>query len=60
MTRLAAVQGSKWPSAVPDVSLLQLLGRRLFYSDIIDGETRYNEINDEFLKVFTALANGHG
>ncbi len=27
-------------------------GRKLFYSDIIDGGTRYNELNDEFLKVF--------
>ena len=27
-------------------------GRKLFYSDIIDGGARYNEINDEFLKVF--------
>jgi ABC-type Fe3+ transport system substrate-binding protein len=29
-------------------------GRKLFYSDIIDGGTRYNEINDEFLKLFSA------
>ena len=29
-------------------------GRKLFYSDIIDGGTRYNEINEEFLKVFAA------
>lgn len=27
-------------------------GRRLFYSDIIDGGTRYNALNDEFVKVF--------
>jgi ABC-type Fe3+ transport system substrate-binding protein len=27
-------------------------GRKLFYSDIIDGGARYNELNDEFLKVF--------
>ena len=27
-------------------------GRKLFYSDILDGGARYNEINDEFLKVF--------
>ncbi|HEX9446014.1 MAG TPA: ABC transporter substrate-binding protein [Candidatus Binatia bacterium] len=29
-------------------------GRKLFYSDIIDGGARYNEINDEFLKLFGA------
>jgi ABC-type Fe3+ transport system substrate-binding protein len=39
------------PKVDPDPPEL-LRGRKLFYSDIIDGGTRYNEINDEFLKVF--------
>lgn len=29
-------------------------GRKLFYSDIIDGGTRYNELNNEFLRLFGA------
>ena len=41
------------PKVDPDPPEL-VRGRRLFYSDIIDGGTRYNEVNDEFLKVFTA------
>ena len=32
-------------------------GRKLFYSDIIDGGTRYNELNNEFLKLFGAPRN---
>ena len=39
------------PKVDPDPPEL-VRGRRLFYSDIIDGGTRYNELNDEFLKVF--------
>src|ERR1043166_2141020 len=39
------------PKVDPDPPEL-VRGRKLFYSDIIDGGTRYNEINDEFLKVF--------
>jgi iron(III) transport system substrate-binding protein len=41
------------PKVDPDPPEL-VRGRKLFYSDIIDGGTRYNEINEEFLKVFTA------
>ncbi|HEX2229294.1 MAG TPA: extracellular solute-binding protein [Candidatus Binatia bacterium] len=41
------------PKVAPDPPEL-VRGRKLFYSDIIDGGTRYNELNDEFLKVFTA------
>jgi ABC-type Fe3+ transport system substrate-binding protein len=41
------------PKVDPDPPEL-IRGRKLFYSDIIDGGTRYNEINDEFLKVFAA------
>ena len=41
------------PKVDPDPPEL-LRGRKIFYSDIIDGGTRYNEINDEFLKVFAA------
>jgi len=39
------------PKVDPDPPEL-VRGRKLFYSDIIDGGTRYNEINDEFLKLF--------
>ena len=41
------------PKVDPDPPEL-VRGRKLFYSDIIDGGSRYNEINDEFLKLFTA------
>jgi iron(III) transport system substrate-binding protein len=41
------------PKVDPDPPEL-VRGRKLFYSDIVDGGTRYNEINDEFLKVFAA------
>lgn len=41
------------PKVDPDPPEL-IRGRKLFYSDIIDGGTRYNELNDEFLKVFSA------
>ncbi len=40
------------PKVDPDPPEL-IRGRKLFYSDIIDGGTRYNELNDEFLKVFS-------
>jgi ABC-type Fe3+ transport system substrate-binding protein len=39
------------PKVDPDPPEL-VRGRRLFYSDIIDGGTRYNELNNEFLKLF--------
>ncbi|HUK40049.1 MAG TPA: extracellular solute-binding protein, partial [Candidatus Acidoferrales bacterium] len=39
------------PKVEPDPPELTR-GRKIFYSDIVDGGTRYNEINDEFLKVF--------
>lgn len=39
------------PKVEPDPPEL-IRGRKIFYSDIVDGGTRYNEINDEFLKVF--------
>jgi ABC-type Fe3+ transport system substrate-binding protein len=39
------------PKVEPDPSEL-IRGRKIFYSDIVDGGTRYNELNDEFLKVF--------
>jgi hypothetical protein len=39
------------PKIDPDPPEL-VRGRKLFYSDIIDGGARYNEINDEFLKLF--------
>ena len=39
------------PKVEPDPPELTR-GRKIFYSDIIDGGTRYNELNDEFLKVF--------
>src|ERR1051325_6677455 len=39
------------PKVDPDPPEL-VRGRKLFYSDIIDGGTRYNELNDEFLKLF--------
>ena len=41
------------PKVDPDPPEL-VRGRKLFFSDIVDGGTRYNEINDEFLKVFAA------
>ena len=41
------------PKVDPDPAELTR-GRKLFYSDIIDGGTRYNELNEEFLKVFAA------
>ena len=41
------------PRVDPDPPEL-VRGRKLFFSDIVDGGTRYNEINDEFLKVFAA------
>lgn len=41
------------PKVDPDPPEL-IRGRKLFYSDIIDGGTRYNELNDEFMKLFTA------
>ena len=41
------------PKVDPDPPEL-VRGRKLFFSDIVDGGTRYNEINDEFLKVFSA------
>ena len=41
------------PKVDPDPPEL-VRGRKLFYSDIIDGGSRYNEINGEFLKLFTA------
>ena len=39
------------PKVEPDPPELTR-GRKIFYSDIVDGGTRYNELNDEFLKVF--------
>ena len=39
------------PKVEPDPPELTR-GRKIFYSDIVDGGTRYNEINDEFLNVF--------
>jgi iron(III) transport system substrate-binding protein len=39
------------PKIDPDPPEL-VRGRKLFYSDIVDGGTRYNEINEEFLKLF--------
>jgi ABC-type Fe3+ transport system substrate-binding protein len=39
------------PKIDPDPAEL-VRGRRLFYSDIVDGGTRYNELNDEFMKLF--------
>jgi ABC-type Fe3+ transport system substrate-binding protein len=39
------------PKVEPDPPELTR-GRKIFYSDIVDGGTRYNEINEEFLKVF--------
>jgi len=39
------------PKVEPDPPELTR-GRKIFYSDIVDGGTRYNEINDAFLKVF--------
>lgn len=38
------------PKVEPDPPEL-IRGRKIFYSDIIDGGTRYNDLNDEFLKV---------
>ena len=39
------------PKVEPDPPELTR-GRKIFYSDIVDGGTRYNELNDEFLKLF--------
>ena len=39
------------PKVEPDPPEL-IRGRKIFYSDIVDGGDRYNELNDEFLKVF--------
>ena len=39
------------PKVEPDPPEL-IRGRKIFYSDIVDGGNRYNELNDEFLKVF--------
>ncbi|HEY1372097.1 MAG TPA: extracellular solute-binding protein [Candidatus Binatia bacterium] len=41
------------PKVDPDPPEL-VRGRKLFFSDIVDGGTRYNELNEEFLKVFGA------
>jgi ABC-type Fe3+ transport system substrate-binding protein len=41
------------PKVDPDPPEL-LRGRKIYYSDIVDGGTRYNEINDEFMKLFGA------